>query len=138
MAKKDRFTTDQVIEALQANAGINTYAAAWLEKKTGLRCVESTIRGYRKRYKKVQKAAEEIEFNLLDVAEHQLFKLIRDGHASSVHFYLKTKGKERGYTERVESTGKDGEPIETLAVIRVPHKCESNEEWQQQYGQDQE
>ena len=38
----------------------------------------------------------------LDFAESRLFKQIEDGVPSSTIFYLKTKGKHRGYVERSE------------------------------------
>jgi len=39
-----------------------------------------------------------------------LFENIRDGKTSETIFYLKTKGKNRGYVERQEITGADGMP----------------------------
>ena len=38
----------------------------------------------------------------LDFAESQLHKQIQNGEVSSTIFYLKTKGKKRGYIERQE------------------------------------
>jgi hypothetical protein len=38
----------------------------------------------------------------LDYAESQLYKMIGKGNTAAVIFYLKTKGKERGYIERQE------------------------------------
>jgi hypothetical protein len=54
----------------------------------------------------------------LDFAESQLHKQIQNGEVSSTIFYLKTKGKKRGYVERQELTGEDGKPI----VIGIPDK----------------
>lgn len=87
---------------------------------------------------KYKKAVEEIENKALDFAESKLFELIsgakvkedkvfcQDGKiitqpiikqfapdTAATIFYLKTKGKNRGYVERTELTGKDGNPIET-------------------------
>lgn len=49
----------------------------------------------------------------LDYAESQLHKQIGEGQAASTIFYLKTKGKKRGYVERQEI-----EPIGET-VIRI-------------------
>lgn len=40
----------------------------------------------------------------VDFAESQLHKQIKEGNVSSTIFYLKTKGKNRGYIERTESS----------------------------------
>jgi hypothetical protein len=47
-------------------------------------------------------AVESIQDITLDFAESQLHKQIKDGEVTSTIFYLKTKGKKRGYVERVE------------------------------------
>lgn len=56
----------------------------------------------------VRQAARE---SLLDVAEDQLATLIQMGDIRAISLYLKTQGKDRGYTERQEITGKDGGSI---------------------------
>ena len=45
---------------------------------------------------------DEVREGLLDFAEHQLLSNIRDGKTAEILFYLKTKGKKRGYIERQE------------------------------------
>lgn len=54
----------------------------------------------------------------LDFAESKLYKHINDNDKTSLIFYLKTKGKHRGYVERYEHTGAEGRPIEL--VINAP------------------
>ena len=53
---------------------------------------------------------KDIENVALDFAESQLHQQIGKGIPSSTMFYLKTKGKHRGYVERTEITGADGMP----------------------------
>ena len=48
-------------------------------------------------------ACDEIGEIALDFAESKLFKMIQKEEPSAVYFYLKTKGKRRGYIERVEN-----------------------------------
>ena len=50
---------------------------------------------------------EEIREGLLDLAETALLENIKDGNVQSIIFFLKTKGKTRGYVERqeIEHTG---------------------------------
>lgn len=47
-----------------------------------------------------REAAESVEDILLDFAEDQLLKQIRDGNTVATIFFLKTKGKRRGYIEK--------------------------------------
>ena len=46
---------------------------------------------------------EEVGEQQLDFAESKLMKNIHDGKETSLIFFLKTKGKERGYVERTET-----------------------------------
>jgi len=50
-------------------------------------------------YKKAVQALDDVA---IDFAESQLHKQIKDGQTASTIFYLKTKGKKRGYIEKQE------------------------------------
>ena len=56
-------------------------------------------------------AYHEIKELVLDFAESHLHQLIAKGDVASTIFFLKTKGKNRGYVERTEITGSEGAPI---------------------------
>jgi hypothetical protein len=45
-----------------------------------------------------------------------LHTLIDNGDVASTIFYLKTKGKKRGFVERTELTGNEGQPIIHIAA----------------------
>jgi hypothetical protein len=64
---------------------------------------------------------EEIENKNIDFAETMLLKNIRDGKESSIFFYLKCKGKDRGYIEKQEIgvTNKQGEDVPVGSVTYV-------------------
>lgn len=49
-----------------------------------------------------------------DVVESALLKKIQEGDTPCIIFFCKTKMKHRGYVERVEQTGKDGEPLNAV------------------------
>jgi hypothetical protein len=52
-----------------------------------------------------------------------MFKNIKKGKTSEMIFYLKTKGKKRGYIERQEVTGADGMPTNfQIEIIKREHK----------------
>ncbi len=67
-------------------------------------------------------AVKEIENIALDFAESQLHKQISENSTPATIFYLKTKGKKRGYIERQEITGADGMP--TNFQIEIIDKTE--------------
>jgi hypothetical protein len=49
-----------------------------------------------------KKAVNDISDVAIDFAESQLHKQIKDGNSTATIFFLKTKGKSRGYVERQE------------------------------------
>ena len=48
---------------------------------------------------------------VLDFAEHHLHKLISEGNPAATIFYMKTKGKGRGYVERQEIEVAEKKPL---------------------------
>ena len=70
----------------------------------------------------------EVQQIVLDFAEDKLFEHIENDNVASLLFFLKCRGKERGYVERQEITGKDGEELPTIQVIQTNVKPLSTEE----------
>lgn len=105
MAGKRRYTPQQVIEALKQTKGMRFLAAQRLG------CSHDTITNYINRYASVRDAADAQRGEMVDTAELKLWQSIQNGEAWGITLCLKTLGKERGYVERTEQTGKDGGPI---------------------------
>ena len=102
-------TPVQVSEALLASDGNLTAAA------TKLGVTRQGVYDYIDRYKLQDVLAQSRE-KMADEAVGQLHRLVRDGNLGAVIFYLKTQAKSRGYTERIETTGKDGDAIEVRQI----------------------
>ena len=49
-----------------------------------------------------KKKVDEVNESAIDYVEHSLMRLIKEGNPTAIIFYLKTKGKNRGYVERQE------------------------------------
>jgi len=90
-----------MIEALEKSLGVVTTAC----KTVGI--ARSTHYEWYGSDEQYRKAVDDIADVALDFAESQLHKQIQNGEVSSTIFYLKTKGKKRGYIERqeVENSG---------------------------------
>ena len=69
----------------------------------------------------LQKIMEDARESRLDAAEDKLGQKIEDGEGWAVCFFLKTQGKKRGYVERQELTGAEGQPMQ-ISVVRIPSK----------------
>ena len=83
-----------IIEALEQSLGIATSAC----KKVGVG--RTTFYGWLNDDEEFAKQVKDIENIALDFAESQLHKQIKSGNSTSTIFYLKTKGKQRGYVEK--------------------------------------
>ena len=106
--KENQNRTEQhkkaILEALEQSLGVVTTAC----KKVGIG--RTTFYQWLKDDEEFEKQVDDISNITLDFAESQLHKQIKDGNTSATIFYLKTKGKKRGYVERQEITGADGMP----------------------------
>jgi len=72
---------------------------------------------------------EAVEESLIDYAESMLMKQIREGNMTGIIFFLKTKGKERGYVERTEQIVDVGSiPVLSLDPFSDDTGNDSNEE----------
>ena len=91
-----RFTSQQVIAALRACAGIRAAAAKALD------CSPSTIAGYIEREPLVRAAMAELRETLVDKAESVVLRHLQKGSLTAAVFILKSLGKHRGWNERVE------------------------------------
>ena len=98
-------TPEQVSEALLVSDGNLTAAA------TKLGVTRQGVYDYIERYK-LQEVLDQSREKMADEAVGQLHRLVRDGNLGATIFYLKTQAKNRNYSERIEQTGANGEPIE--------------------------
>lgn len=82
----------------------------------------STVWRYAKRWKAVEQALNRKRDELVDYAETGLRKAVLEGQPWAIALTLKTLGKHRGYTERIEHTGSDGAEIRIREVVVIRHE----------------
>jgi hypothetical protein len=115
MSKRDRYTPEQVSDALQQTKGLVSLAA----RRLG--CTPRTVRNYAARYAEVRITLHEERDHLLDLAELALFNALVRGERWAIIYTLTTLGKERGYTTRGKATGTNGQPL-TAPIIYIPQE----------------
>ena len=93
-----------MLEALEKSLGIVTNAL----KISGT--AKTTYHRWINEDEAFAKDVKEVGNTALDFAESQLFKQMKDNNHSSTQFYLKNKGKGRGYGDKLDITS-NNEPI---------------------------
>lgn len=117
IAATDKYAPSQVLRALAASGGVLAEAARMLK------CDRRTVMHYMAKYPELQVHYEDIVEKNLDIAETNLLKAVRKGEPWALKFFLGTKGKDRGYSERRELTGAEGRPLnpkKSTVVVQLP------------------
>ncbi|MFB6375406.1 MAG: helix-turn-helix domain-containing protein [Bradymonadaceae bacterium] len=133
-----KYNAQEVIDALREAKGTVTKAAKILE------CHRSTVYRYIDDYATVKREHERWNQKLVDDARRSMHELLEQamelatGENPDVHAIrearqlamsiLKTKGKDRGWSERQEITGKDGQPFTGKTTEAIAAKIEDHVE----------
>lgn len=104
-----RITAKQIEHAIRQTSGNLSQAA----KALGVS--RSTINRRVSQSAALKQITEDVREELVDIAESALRREVVSGNITAIIFTLKTQGKRRGYVERQELTGTDGDHI----VIRL-------------------
>ena len=117
--KKQQHKKESIINALEQTLGVVTSACkiVGINRSTFYRWLEDDA--------EFKRDVNDISNIALDFAESKLHEQIRDNNTTATIFYLKTKGKKRGYIERQEITGADGMP--TNFQIEIIDKTEDTD-----------
>lgn len=105
MADSLGHTKKALVEALEKSLGVVSTAckAAGISRDTHYRWLKEDP--------DYKAQVEELSEVAVDFAESHLHKLIRDGNPAATIFFLKTKGKNRGYVERQEIAVAEKKPL---------------------------
>ena len=103
----------QAIEAMKKSLGIVSKACA------AIKISRTTFYEWIKTDEEFKAEILDIEEYQLDFVEGKLLKLINDENPTAVIFYLKTKGRKRGFVERTEVTGADGKDLNPNITIEI-------------------
>lgn len=109
-AKANKLTVAKIKEALEQSAGIRVQAAKMLnvERRTLYRWIA--------KHPELQDALADIDERHVDIAESNVLSAMASKdetlRTNTSKWFLERKGRRRGYSTRVETTGPDGGPIE--------------------------
>tara|TARA_R110000824_G_scaffold107747_4_gene254277 strand:+ start:1236 stop:1589 length:354 start_codon:yes stop_codon:yes gene_type:complete len=113
MDKSRHIKKESILKALEQSLGVVTVAC----KQTDI--PRSTYYKWLKEDEDFAREVKDIENIALDFGESQLHKQIGEGNTSATIFFLKTKGKRRGYIERSELDLNSGdEPVKINVNIK--------------------
>ena len=98
MNKSEQLKKEQLLTGLEKSLGIVSTACE------GVGISRTTYYKYYNEDKDFKKLVDSISDIALDCAESQLFELIKEKNVTAIIFYLKTKGKKRGYIEKQEAS----------------------------------
>lgn len=104
-AKKE--TEPKKVKGRLKNALLNAYDKSMGNVSSACRTVNvsrETFYRFKREDPVFSERVTEIDESNLDFAETILLKNIREGKEASLIFFLKTKGRDRGYVERIDST----------------------------------
>ena len=97
-----------MLEALKKNAGIVTRAAQAIELD------HTTHYRWLKDDPDYSAAVAELDNIVIDLAEAALLSKIKEGDTTAIIFFLKTKGRKRGYIETKTIETGDGGPLKII------------------------
>jgi hypothetical protein len=105
MGAREKYTVAQIEAELKTTHGAITLAAE------NLGAAYNTVRRYVDKSPRLQQLIIHYREMKVDKAELKLEQAIQNGEAWAIALTLKTLGKDRGYVERQELTGADGERL---------------------------
>jgi len=112
MKRETEKNKQKVIQALEKHLGIITAAA----KEVGVR--RETIYLWLRTDEEFKKQFDLVSEYTLDFVENQLLKKIKEGNDKAIMFYMRYKGKSRGYVDNLDITT-DGEKVNEIKLIEI-------------------
>ena len=115
-----KITKEQMLEAIQGSQGLVSKIQRKLEAILGEKISWDTTEKWIHKWEEAETAVKNEKEAMLDIAENNIFKDMVNGDTATSKWYLRMKGKERGYedTPTIQVTNDDplkidisGEPM---------------------------
>ena len=95
-------TKENVLEAIKGSQGLVSKVKRKLEEIIGETVCWDTVDAYIHKWPEAEAAVRAEKELMLDLAENNVFKALNKDDLATSKWYLKMKGKERGYVETQE------------------------------------
>lgn len=106
MSKK--ITQEQMLRAIKNSQGLISKVQRKLESDMGEKICWDTVEKYIHKWESCEKALRQEKNIVLDLAENNIIKELANGDTATSKWYLRMKGKERGYEDssvvKIDST----------------------------------
>lgn len=99
MAKKLNVTKEQLLEAIEGSQGLVSKIQRKLMAAIGEKISWDAVDRLVKKYPEAEAAVKAEKEAMLDIAENNIFKDMVNGDTATSKWYLRMKGKERGYED---------------------------------------
>ena len=99
MAKKLNVTKEQLLEAIEGSQGLVSKIQRKLMAAIGEKISWDAVDRLVKKYPEAEEAVKAEKEAMLDIAENNIFKDMVNGDTATSKWYLRMKGKERGYED---------------------------------------
>ena len=99
MAKKLNVSKEQLLKAIEGSQGLVSKVQRKLEAAMGEKISWDAVDRLIKKYDKAMEAVRAEKEAMLDIAENNIFKEMVNGDTATSKWYLRMKGKERGYED---------------------------------------
>lgn len=109
MAKK--ITQEQMLEAIKGSQGLVSKIQRKLEAATSETWSWETVERYLHKWESCEQAVKAEKEAMLDLAENNVFKELVSGDIGTSKWYLRMKGKDRGYIETQEIHNVNADPL---------------------------
>ena len=125
-----KITEEQVLKAIKNSQGLVTRIQKKLETATGEHWNWETVKNYIEKWDSCKEAVKAEKESMLDLAENNVFKDLARGDIHTSKWYLKMKGKERGYVETQEIQMSNQDPLninltgETMTAEELAKSCD--------------
>ena len=99
MAKKLNVTKEQLLEAIEGSQGLVSKIQRKLMAAIGEKISWDTTEKWIHKWEEAETAVKNEKEAMLDIAENNIFKDMVNGDTATSKWYLRMKGKERGYED---------------------------------------